>query len=122
MADLSHLVGGDLFVGPGGRLSLVAGSEATQQRVLRRLLTSRGSYIWQPAYGAGLPGLVGQVASQQQVSAIIKTQMTLEPSVLSSPEPVVRVTVGTLGDISAVISYSEAETGLTETVSLSTGV
>ncbi len=121
MADLSHLVGGDLSIGSGGSLSIVEGSAATQQRVLRRLLTSTGSYIWQPAYGAGLPSLVGQVASTQQVAAIIKTQMMLEPAVATTPEPSVRVQLGALGDISAAISYSDTDTGLVETLNLTTG-
>lgn len=121
MADLAHLVGGDLSLGEGGSLAVVDQGEATKQRVLRRLLTSRASYIWQLDYGAGLPSLVGQVASNQQVAAIIKTQMSLEAGVASTPEPMVRVDVGTFGDVSAVISYTDADTGSTASISLTTG-
>ncbi len=54
MYDLSHQWGDDLTVGPTGDMALVTGSVFGQQRVLRRLMTNPGDYIWQLDYGAGL--------------------------------------------------------------------
>src|ERR1700683_2907421 len=69
MADIAHQWGSDLEFGPNGDLAVVAGSDLGQQRVLRRLLTNLLDYIWQPAYGAGLAGLIGQPANILQIRA-----------------------------------------------------
>ena len=108
MADVAHIIGGDLQLGPTGDLALVAGDEETQQRVLHRLLTSAGTYIWQLEYGAGLPGLIGSVVSQQQVAAIIRAQLGFEAAVAADPEPEVSLSGGLLGAVSATISYTSS--------------
>ncbi|MEE3500197.1 hypothetical protein [Acidiphilium acidophilum] len=54
MADAGLVFGGDLAIDAGGDLALAAGSALTEQRVLRRLLTNPGDYIWQLSFGAGL--------------------------------------------------------------------
>ena len=52
-----------LRAGAAGDLAPAAGTLRGQQRVLRRLLTNPGDYIWQPGYGAGLGQFVGKPAS-----------------------------------------------------------
>ena len=47
MADISHTFGADLSLSATGDLLCVTGDTLTQQRVLRRLLTNAGDYIWQ---------------------------------------------------------------------------
>ena len=121
MADVAHVVGQDLQVGLTGDLAVVDGDAETQQRVLHRLLTSAGTYIWQLPYGAGLPALVGSVASQQQIAAIIRAQMALEPSVATSPEPQVTLTSGGFGEISATITYTDNNSSLVQTLTLPFG-
>ena len=121
MADLAHVVGQDLQLGPTGDLAVVDGDAETQQRVLHRLLTSAGTYIWQLPYGAGLPALVGSVASQQQIAAIIRAQMGLEASVASSPEPQVTLASGGVGEISATITYTDNDSALVQTLTLPIG-
>ncbi len=111
VTDVAHVVGQDLQLGPTGDLALVDGDGETQQRVLHRLLTSAGTYIWQLSYGAGLPGLIGSVASQQQITAIIRAQMGYEPSVAPSPEPQVALASGAVGEISATITYTDSVSG-----------
>lgn len=106
VADLAHIVGEDLQLGSTGDLVLVTGDDETQQRVLHRLLTSAGTYIWQLGYGAGLPGLIGSVVSQQQIAAIIRAQLRLEASVAAVPEPDVLLSGGLLGASSATITYT----------------
>lgn len=121
MTDLAHIMGGDLQISPAGDLAIVSGDDETQQRVLHRLLTSAGTYIWQLSYGAGLPGIIGSVASQQQITAIIRAQMRLEGAVLTIPEPSVVLMSGQVGEVSATISYTNAVSGNEQTLALSSG-
>ena len=59
-SDLAHWFGQDLNVAASGDLLTVDGTAKGQQRVLRRLLTNPGDYIWEPTYGAGLASKIGQ--------------------------------------------------------------
>ena len=121
MADLAHVMGQDLQLGPAGDLAIIDGDLETQQRVLHRLLTSTGTYIWQLSYGAGLPALGGTIASQQQIAAIIRAQMAYESSVASSPEPQVVLTSGTITEVSATITYTDSVSGQVQTLTLPIG-
>ena len=121
MADVAHVMGQDLQLGATGDLAVVDGDAETQQRVLHRLLTSMGTYIWQLSYGASLPALVGSVASRQQIAAIIRTQMAYEVSVASSPEPQVVLTSGAITEVSATITYTDSVSGRTQILTLPIG-
>jgi len=92
MTDLNHNWDGDLSVSVAGGLSLVQGTSATQQRILRRLLTNPGAYLWQPDYGAGLPAFVGQTLDIAAVTGAIQSQLLLESAVAADPMPVISVT------------------------------
>ena len=63
MPDISHQFSADLSLSPTGDLATITAPQLTQQRVLRRLLTNPGDYIWHPSYGAGLAAFVGQPAN-----------------------------------------------------------
>jgi phage baseplate assembly protein W len=110
MADLTLLTelaqdwGGDLSASPTGDLAVVSGVDRSKQRVLRRLLTNPGDYLFHPTYGAGLPRYVGQLVDVAKVRALIRGQMLLEDSVASDPEPQVEVSAIPNG-LSASISY-----------------
>jgi len=121
MSDVAHPIGADLQLGPTGDLLLVSGADETKQRILHRLLTARGSYIWQLTYGAGLPEMVGEVASGQQIAAIIMSQLALEQAVAVSPEPVVGVVASALGTVSATITYADSGAGPGQVLSVSLG-
>lgn len=121
MADLSHAFGTDLVVGPSGDLTTVDQDAETQQRILRRLLTSSGSYIWQIAYGAGLPSLVGSVVSAQQVNAIVRAQIALEATVAATPEPTVTLTAQGIGRIAASINYYSSSSASTQVLTFTMG-
>ena len=121
MADLAHVVGQDLQLSASGDLALVTTSDETQQRVLHRLLTSLQSYIWQPAYGAGLSALLGSPAAAQQIAALIRVQLRNENGVAQSPEPVVTVRAGVNGVITASITYRDVGTNSMEVLTLATG-
>jgi phage baseplate assembly protein W len=126
MTDLSHQWGSDLIVGPTGDLATVTGAALGQQRVLRRLLTSPGDYIWQPDYGAGLAQFIGSPTDAAQIRAVVRSQIFQEAAVAQSPEPVIDVQVGPsgaggIGNVYVHIRYVDAESQSTQTLSLSVG-
>jgi hypothetical protein len=93
LADIDQTWGGDIGLSPTGDLGRVTRAARSKQRVLRRLMTNPGDYIWHPTYGAGLPGKLGSTATASEIQALILAQMKLEPSVAQSPAPVITVTV-----------------------------
>ena len=111
MPDIFQNFGDDLSAGPGGDLLTVDGTMLGQQRVLRRLLTNPGSYVWHVDYGAGLPQFIGQPASAAQIQGIVQSQMLLEEAVAQSPPPSVDVSYYPDGTFFVSISYTDAQTG-----------
>ncbi len=55
MADLNSPWGGDLQISATGDLALIDGLGRSEQRIIRRLFTNLGAYIWHPEYGASIP-------------------------------------------------------------------
>jgi phage baseplate assembly protein W len=124
MGDLSLVWGADLTASATGDIATASGTIVTQQRVIRRLLTNPGDYIWQLDYGAGLARFVGQPANELYIKAIIRSQIFKESAVARSPEPVIEVQVspaGSTGTIYVRIQYADALTGGTQTLSFSVG-
>ena len=116
LSDLSHLIGGDLSASSVGDAAAVSATERGQQRVIRRLLTNPGAYVFHPEYGAGLPQWVGRTADLPALRALIRSQMLLEPAVARSPEPVIDVqpianTAG--GGFSVRLTYTDSPSGET---------
>lgn len=110
MADLFQYWDQDLVAGPAGDLLPVDGTMLGQQRVLRRLLTSPGSYIWHPEYGAGLPAYIGDTADAPSIEALIRAQLLLEAAVLQDPAPVISVAPIPSG-VFVRIQYVDGDTG-----------
>jgi len=119
MSDLALEFGGDLLVGPTGDLLLADGSTLTEQRVLRRLLTNPGDYIWQITYGAGLGQFVGLPGVGASVAGVSRAQMLLESGVSVSPAPVVNALVQEDGTVTLSIKYADASSGGTSTLTFS---
>jgi phage baseplate assembly protein W len=115
MVDLYHMIGNDLNHGSSGDLQSVDGTIQGQQRVLRRLLTSPGTYIWQTDYGGGLPALVGQTLDTGAITAVIRNQLALEAVVASDPAPVIMVHPIANG-VFVTISYVDADNGAQTTL------
>ncbi len=92
MPDLSHLWGNDLAWSPTGDLATADTPAVTQQRVLRRLLTSPAEYIWALDYGAGLATFVGQPGAASAIRAAIRGQIFKEAAVAQTPAPVIDLT------------------------------
>lgn len=119
MADLALQFGGDLAVGPTGDLLLGDGAALTQQRVLRRLLTNPGDYIWQIDYGAGLGQYVGWPGAPATIAGVVRTQLLLESAVLASPAPSVAVSMQTDGTVNLSLNYTDAAMGETSALTFS---
>jgi phage baseplate assembly protein W len=117
MPELSHLWGADLAVGATGDLGLVAGTERGQQRVLRRLLTNPGDYIWQPDYGAGLGQFIGQPGGESAIRAAVRGQIFKEDAVARTPEPVIDVQFTNTGAVYVSVRYADATSGATQILS-----
>jgi len=111
VTDLTHYFGGDLSWGPTGDLAISGTPDVTTQRVLRRLLTPPLSYLWNLGYGAGLPAMVGQVASVSAIRGTTLDQMLQEAGVMQDPPPTVQVRVTNTGFVFANVAYGDAETG-----------
>lgn len=107
MSDLYHYWGTDLTADSTGDLQTVDGATLTQQRIIRRLMTNPGEYIWQPDYGAGLPAKVGMVFNAAEITGLIRGQILMESTVAKTPEPVITVTEIANG-MAVQIQYTDA--------------
>ena len=121
MTDLSHQWGADLAVGPTGDLATADGSLLGQQRVLRRLLTNPGDYIWELDYGAGLGRFIGKPVNARQIQAAIRSQIFKEAAVARTPEPTINVKLGPAGVVAVDIRYVDAMSGQTQILSFTVG-
>jgi hypothetical protein len=83
--------GGDLSVGPSGDIAVSPIQLETQQRIVRRLLTNPGNYIWHTDYGAGLGSYVGLPYSSNTIENTILGQLLYEQLVVAAPPPSVQI-------------------------------
>lgn len=120
--DIDHFYSGDINLSATGDLNAVDGSNMSQQRVLRRLLTNpaymdingnltAADYIFHPDYGAGLARFIGSTASLAEIKALILEQIALEAAVASSPAPVVNLAWRDPTTLACVIQYYDANSG-----------
>ena len=107
MNDLNHFIGADLNLSITGDLQRIDGTTKGQQRILRRLLTNPGEYMFHSGYGAGLGALVGSVSDIGKITALIRGQILLEEAVARVPEPEITVSAITNG-VSVYIKYTDA--------------
>jgi hypothetical protein len=108
MSEAWHQFGSDLLPSANGDLLTVDSVLESQQRVIRRLMTNAGDYIWQPTYGAGLPAKIGDPFDVATIESIVQSQMYLEDSVVRTPPPDVEVASFPNG-MYVDISYTEAD-------------
>lgn len=90
-------------------LLMATGSELSQQRILRRLLTNALDYIWVPSFGAGLPQQIGQLNSDTNFDSIkstITSQIFNESSVAQTPPPEVFLQNIQYNDLFCQINYT----------------
>lgn len=112
MADIFQYWGDDLAFSDQGDLLVVSGTTEGVQRVLRRLLTNLGSYIWHvgpTGYGAGVRAKVGAILDVQELTSLIRSQIFLEAVVSPTPEPIITITP-TIDGAFVRIQYLDAPT------------
>jgi hypothetical protein len=114
--DIAHTYNQDLVVSANGDLLTVDSVAESEQRILRRLFTNPGDYIWQPTYGAGLPAKIGDPFDVATIESIVQSQMYLEDSVVRVPPPDVEVASFPNG-MYVDIDYVEADSGNDVTLS-----
>lgn len=107
LVDLWHQFGSDLVTDNTGDLLTAAGNDRGQQRILRRLLTNPGDYLFHSEYGAGLPQYIGKAVDAPKMTALILSHILLEDVVASNPRPTVTVTqsANDFSAFSVVINY-----------------
>jgi hypothetical protein len=108
--DASHYIGADLSWAPDGDLATAVATLEGEQRVLRRIITPSGDYVWHPDYGAGLPDKIGRIVSEAEIQALTRSQMGLEQAVQQNPPPKVTAAPIQFG-YSVTIQYVDADTG-----------
>ena len=116
MYDIYHFTGGDLEGSSTGDLRTASGVERGKQRILRRLLTNPGDYVFHPEYGAGLGKKVGETVKPGEWKALITGQMLIEECVAIQPPPVVKLAF-IEGGVCVSLAYTDAMTGSPETLS-----
>src|SRR5271167_3918918 len=92
--DASNNFGQDLELSARNDLLNVSGVERSNQRILRRLLTNNGDYIWHTEYGAGLPSFVGKGLTNEvyaQIQSLIISQIYFEDTVAKTPVPQITI-------------------------------
>ena len=89
--DVNHYWSGDISESSSKDIRSATGVELTNQRILRRLLTSPGEYPWHPEYGAGLPREIGSTADRRRIEQIIRSNLALEQAVARTPLPVITI-------------------------------
>jgi hypothetical protein len=107
MADIAHYWGQDISSDDSGDFLLATGVAYANQRVLRRLLTSPGEYVWHAGYGAGLPKEIGHLVDSRRIEGLIREHLALEAVVSRDPLPTVSVTQ-LQGGVFVQIGYTEA--------------
>ena len=120
--DIAHVIGADLSIGSTGDLGVASDSAAVQQRVLRRLVTNLGDYIWQLSYGGGLPSHVGATLDVVALQTAVRQQLLLETAVARVPVPTVSVSAGLDGSAIMTIRYGDAASGTTQTLTIVPGI
>lgn len=121
MADIFAWWKQDAVILPTGDLLQANGTIEGEQRIMRRLLTTAGTYIWHLEYGAGLPNYVGQPAMADAVASLVMAQLMVEDAVSKTPLPVVNVKSNALGYLALDIRYVDNETGLPVSLNFNVG-
>ena len=110
--------GNDLQVTTNGDLQSVDGVDLSNQRIIRRLLTTPitvsnpPDYLQNPTYGAGLPTFIGQRNTPEiynKIKALIISQIYLEPTVSQNPPPEIELS-GLTDTLNGTITYTYAAT------------
>lgn len=118
MYDIFHNFGSDIEVSSSGDLALSAGTDVTNQRVYRRLLTNPGDYLWNLNYGGGLAQFIGMPVSTADIEAVVSTQLALEAAISATPAAQVSVALANAADGCVVANIVYADPSSASPISL----
>jgi len=119
--DVNHYFSADVLTSGTGDLSTVDGLTQSQQRILRRLLTNPGDYLWHSDYGAGVGRYVGATDNELvKLKAVIISQMMLEDSVAKNPLPVITFKTDKTS-LTCSIQYTDADSRTLQTLAFTVG-
>ncbi len=116
--------GADLAVGPTGDINALPISADIQARIIRRLLTNPGDYIWHTDYGAGLGRYVGEPYSPAIIEGAILIQLKLETLVATAPAPTIQIKQSGSGPtpgLAVTVQYQVAGTALAASAAFALG-
>lgn len=111
MADISHVFGSDISLDATGDIATAGTTEETTQRLIRRLLTATGAYVWNAEYGCGLPAQVGSTSFASTIQGIVQAQIVLEDGIDQTQPVTVSTNTDNVGDLFLTVTYTYAETG-----------
>lgn len=108
--DVDHWYGDDVQLSSKNDLNPVISSDKTTQRIIRRLMTNPGAYVWHLDYGAGILEHVGDtMANLGIIEGLCVAQVQLEHGVASQPPPAVAFEMN--GDMLTVkVEYTDQDT------------
>ena len=110
MPDAQHWFGEDLSVSPTGDIALVDGIDLGNERIVRRLMTNLGAYIWHIDYGASVPKRVGDTLDLTLIESVIRSQIYLEDAVSKDHDIGIKVEP-ILNGVFVEIQYVDALSG-----------
>lgn len=119
MPDLQLTWAGDLSISSTGDLAIIDDPVLGTERVLRRLMTNTGDYIWNPNYGAGLAQFVGRPVDAASLESLIRAQMKLESAVSQILEPVISISPDVAGGLYLQVRYEDSSSSMSSVVSAS---
>ena len=107
--DVYHEIGDDIQLDSTNDLQLVFDTNETNQRIMRRLFTNKGTYIWNAAFGASIPWKLGETLSVEAYRDVINqvTAAVLEDDeVAKDPPPEISIKTTTNGLICYIRYYN----------------
>jgi hypothetical protein len=116
--------GGDLSIGPTGDIGVALVQTEVQQRIIRRLLTNAGDYIWHINYGGGLGSYIGRPYSSALIEGTILAQLRYEALVAPNPSPTFQISQSTTASFPSTaltVRYQAAGTSANASVVMGLG-
>lgn len=117
---ISHWYGYDINLTPAQTIAIASGLDNVSQRILRRILTAKGSYIWHLDYGIGAGKYVGPALSPAllaKIKADFRGQILSDAEVGKNPPPSIVFDTSNPNLVGVTIQYTYAPTGQLQTLS-----
>jgi len=110
--DIHHIIGSDILLDKSNDLSFVFDTNETNQRIMRRLFTNKGTYIWNAKWGGSIPWKIGEMLSLEVYREIVNevTAAVLEDDdVAKDPPPEIKIETTSNGLICYIKYYNLSE-------------